>query len=81
MLYRFIYAQEWIPTIAGKQAAFHGLAEYYQSGVACSNKSYGEEISRLQQAKELTQAAITRGSKEVDFSNQLNKIQHVSQAC
>lgn len=63
--------------MAGKQAAFHALAEYYQSGAACSNKSYGEEISRLQHAKELTQAAISRGGKEVDFSNQLNKITQV----
>lgn len=73
-----LYYQDWISTVAGKQAAFHGLAEYYQSGAACSNKSYGEEIARLQHAKELTQAAMTRGGKEVDFSNQLNKIDRVS---
>lgn len=64
-------------TVAGKQAAFHGLAEYYQSGVASSKLSYGEEIARLQHAKELVQSAITRGGKEVDFSRQLGKIESV----
>lgn len=31
-----------------KQAAFHALAEYYQSVVAQQKKLYGEEIARLQ---------------------------------
>ena len=39
--------QEWIPLVVSKQAAFHGMAEYYQSCVAAGNKSYGEQISRL----------------------------------
>lgn len=64
--------------IAGKQASFHGLAEYYQSGVAAAKMGYGEEIARLEKAKELTQAGITRGGKEVDFSRQLAKIESVS---
>jgi len=63
--------------VAGKQAAFHALAEYYQSGAASSKMAYGEEIARLQQAKELTQSAMTRGGKEVDFSKQLSKIDSV----
>ena len=65
-------------TVAGKQAAFHALAEYYESGVANSKLSYGQEIARLQHAKELTQAAMTRGGREVDFSKQLAKIESVS---
>jgi hypothetical protein len=34
--------------VAGKQAAYHGLTEYYQSLVCKANKSVGEEISRLE---------------------------------
>lgn len=36
------------PQIAGKQASFHGLTEYYQGAVAHENKAIGEEISRLE---------------------------------
>jgi len=53
--------------VAGKQAAFHALAEYYQSGAASSKMAYGEEI----------ESAMTRGGKEVDFSKQLSKIDSV----
>lgn len=34
--------------VAGKQAAYHGLTEYYQSLVCKADKSIGEEISRLE---------------------------------
>lgn len=34
--------------VAGKQAAYHGLTEYYQSLVCKANKSVGEEIARLE---------------------------------
>ena len=40
--------QDWLATVVMKQAAFHGLAEFYQSVVAQQTKSYGEEIARLQ---------------------------------
>ena len=40
--------QDWLATVVMKQAAFHALAEYYQSVVAQQTKSYGEEIARLQ---------------------------------
>lgn len=75
-----IDVQEWVVTAAGKQAAFHGLAEYYQSGAASTKLAYGEEIARLEHAKELIQSAMTRGGKEVDFSNQLSKIESVGDA-
>lgn len=32
---------------AGKQAAFHGIAEYYQSLVSKDAKDFGDEIARL----------------------------------
>jgi len=34
--------------VAGKQAAYHGLAEYYQSLVCKADKCVGEEIARLE---------------------------------
>lgn len=34
--------------VAGKQAAFIGLAQYFQSVVCKGNKEIGEEIARLQ---------------------------------
>lgn len=34
--------------IAGKQAAFHAIAEYYQSLVSKANKAIGEELAWLQ---------------------------------
>lgn len=74
----FQSSQEWLVTVAGKQAAFHALAEYYESGSCNTSLAYGKEIARLQHAKELTQAAMTRGGREVDFSNQLAKIESVS---
>ena len=42
------YLQEWIPLVACKQAAFHGMAEFYQSCVSQQSKTYGEQIARLQ---------------------------------
>lgn len=34
--------------IAGKQAGYRAMAEYYQSLVCKNNKSIGEEIARLE---------------------------------
>lgn len=34
--------------VAGKQAAYHGLTEYYQSLVCKADKNVGEEIARLE---------------------------------
>lgn len=64
--------------MAGKQAAFHALAEYYQSGAASATKAYGEEIARLQSAKELTQSAMLRGGREIDLGTQLTRIDSVN---
>ena len=41
------FFQEWLPIVAMKQAAFHALAEFYQSVAAQKSKSYGEQIARL----------------------------------
>jgi hypothetical protein len=39
--------------VAGKQAAYHGLTEYYQSLVSKADKSVGEEIARLEVSNKL----------------------------
>lgn len=45
---RQIWDKDWIPIVAGKQAGFHGITQYYQSLVCKANKSVGEEITRLE---------------------------------
>jgi hypothetical protein len=40
--------------VAGKQAAYHGLAEYYQSLVCKADKNVGEEIARLEVSTKLS---------------------------
>ena len=39
--------QDWVSNVAGKQAAYHAMAEYYQGVVAKEKKEFGEEIARL----------------------------------
>ena len=39
--------QDWVSNVAGKQAAYHAMAEYYQGIVAKEKKEFGEEIARL----------------------------------
>ncbi|CAD5119249.1 DgyrCDS7880 [Dimorphilus gyrociliatus] len=57
---RDMWNKDWINSVAGKQAGFHSLAEYYQSQVAKENREYGEELSRLKQAKSLMMASESR---------------------
>lgn len=45
---RTLWDREWIPAAQAKQAAFRGLAQYYQAAVCRANKAVGEEIARLQ---------------------------------
>ncbi|XP_025832314.1 programmed cell death 6-interacting protein [Agrilus planipennis] len=70
-----LWDKEWIPTIAGKQAGFHAIAEYYQSLVCKSNKSIGEEIARLTQAVELFKAAQSRSGNSTMFQDMAAKAQ------
>jgi hypothetical protein len=39
---------DWLAIVGGKQSAYRGLAQYYQSLVCNAGKNVGEEISRLQ---------------------------------
>nr|XP_018902852.1 PREDICTED: programmed cell death 6-interacting protein [Bemisia tabaci] len=71
---RNIWDSTWLPLISGKQAAFHGLAEYFQSLVCKQNKSIGEEIARLQKSMELFKAAQSRSGKPL-FQDFIGKVQ------
>jgi hypothetical protein len=44
--------------VAGTQAAYHGLAEYYQSLVCKAEKSVGEEIARLEVSNKLISSQV-----------------------
>ncbi|KAK5650698.1 hypothetical protein RI129_001727 [Pyrocoelia pectoralis] len=70
-----LWDRDWIPTIAGKQAGYHAIAEYYQSLVCKSNKIVGEQITRLESAMELFKAAQTRSGKPSMFQDFANKAQ------
>ncbi|KAJ9593455.1 hypothetical protein L9F63_014984 [Diploptera punctata] len=67
-LVRPLWDKEWIPIVTGKQSAFHGIAEYYQSLVCKANKTVGEEIARL----EVTQQ---KSGKPTYFQDYVNKAQ------
>jgi len=45
---RHLWDKDWIPVVAGKQAGYHGLAQYFQSLFCRAEKKVGEEISRLE---------------------------------
>ncbi|KAJ1520851.1 hypothetical protein ONE63_003939 [Megalurothrips usitatus] len=68
-----LWEREWIPLVAGKQAAFHGLTEYFQGLVAHENKAIGEEISRLEKAVELLKSAQQRSGNASLFEELCNK--------
>jgi len=34
-------------SVSGKQAAYHAIAEYYQSMISKESKEFGEQIARL----------------------------------
>ncbi|XP_064594708.1 programmed cell death 6-interacting protein-like isoform X2 [Liolophura sinensis] len=72
---RDLWPRDWISCVVMKQAAFHGLSEYYQSCVCKQSKSYGEEIARLKHAKELMQAAQNRGGNTFCFKTDIARIE------
>ncbi|XP_025081539.1 programmed cell death 6-interacting protein-like isoform X2 [Pomacea canaliculata] len=77
---RDLWPRDWLATVVMKQAAFHAMAEFYQSVVAQQSKSYGQEIARLQHAVELMNASQQRGGATFAFRNELGKIQRALEA-
>ncbi|KAG5322964.1 PDC6I protein, partial [Pseudoatta argentina] len=74
-IFRAFWDKEWVPLIAGKQAGYRAMAEFYQSLVCKNNKSIGEEIARLEHAVELFKAAQQRSNKPHLFQDYANKAQ------
>uniref|UniRef100_A0A182JEU6 Uncharacterized protein n=1 Tax=Anopheles atroparvus TaxID=41427 RepID=A0A182JEU6_ANOAO len=70
---RALWEKEWIPQVAGRQAAMHALTMLYHSLVSKGNKAFGEEISRLQKAVELFRTAQSRASKPTLFQEYANR--------
>ena len=74
-IFRAFWDKEWVPLIAGKQAGYRAMAEFYQSLVCKSNKVIGEEIARLEHAVELFKAAQQRSNKPSLFQDYANRAQ------
>jgi len=52
--------QDWLNSVSGKQAAYHAVAQYYQSMASKESKEFGEEIARLR-VRQLLSSPITVG--------------------
>ncbi|XP_033200649.1 programmed cell death 6-interacting protein-like protein AliX [Bombus vancouverensis nearcticus] len=74
-IFRAFWDKEWVPLIAGKQAGYRAMTEFYQSLVCKNNKLIGEEIARLEHAVELFKAAQQRSNKSHLFQDYANKAQ------
>ncbi|XP_033337052.1 programmed cell death 6-interacting protein-like protein AliX [Megalopta genalis] len=74
-IFRAFWDKEWIPLIAGKQAGYRAMSEFYQSLVCKNNKTIGEEIARLEHAVELFKAAQQRSNKPALFQDYANRAQ------
>ncbi|CAG5125760.1 unnamed protein product, partial [Candidula unifasciata] len=72
---RELWPKDWLPIVIMKQNAFHGLAELYQSIVCQQSKGYGEEIARLQHAKELLISSQNRGGAVFCFRQELSRVE------
>ncbi|PBC29144.1 Programmed cell death 6-interacting protein [Apis cerana cerana] len=74
-IFRAFWDKEWVPLIAGKQAGYRAMTEFYQSLVCKNNKSIGEEIARLERSVELFKAAQQRSNKPHLFQDYANRAQ------
>lgn len=72
---RALWDKEWVPIVAGKQAAFHALTMLHMSLVNRAEKRVGQEISRLRKAVELFKAAQQRSGNPNFFDEYANKAQ------
>lgn len=63
--------------MAGKQAAYSALAQYFQSQVCAEKKQVGEQITRLTQTLEILKQAQQRSGNSnffVDYVNKANRL-------
>ncbi|CAK9795355.1 Programmed cell death 6-interacting protein [Anthophora quadrimaculata] len=74
-IFRAPWDKAWVAVIAGKQAGYRAMAEYYQSLVCKNNKLIGEEIARLEHAVDLFKAAQQRSNKPHLFQEYANRAQ------
>ncbi|XP_015590239.1 programmed cell death 6-interacting protein [Cephus cinctus] len=74
-IFRAFWDKEWVPLIAGKQAGYRAMAEFYQALVCKANKTIGEEIARLERAVELFKSAQQRSNKPTLFQDFAHKAQ------
>lgn len=72
---RNLIDKDWVPFIAGKQAAAIAFAHYYQSIDAKANKQMGEEIARLQKALELLKCAQVRSSRNTLYTSYVSQVE------
>ena len=63
-----------LPILAGKQALYHGLAEYYRAEHENNEKNIGEALSRLTKSLEILKVAEQRGGKELNIKVQLTAV-------
>lgn len=70
-----LWDKEWLPKVSAKQAAYHAIAQFYQSRVCSAKKAVGEEIARLQAAIESFKLAQQRSSDTSLYQDYLNRAQ------
>ncbi|XP_076063979.1 programmed cell death 6-interacting protein-like protein AliX [Oratosquilla oratoria] len=70
-----LWERDWISKVAGKQAAYHALAQFHQSRVCNANKAVGEEIARLKYCIELFKTAQTRSGDLTLFAENVGRAQ------
>ncbi|CAG0880578.1 unnamed protein product [Cyprideis torosa] len=75
-----IWEKEWLPLVAGKQGAFHGLTEMHQGAVCEQKKAIGEQISRLQFALDLLKQAQSRSGVTGFFAEDIARIERSLQS-
>lgn len=65
--------------MAGKQAAYSALAQFFQSQVCGEKKQVGEQITRLTQTMEILKQAQQRSGNAAFFSDYVNKANRLLQ--
>ncbi|ODN01568.1 Programmed cell death 6-interacting protein [Orchesella cincta] len=70
---KHLWDREWLPIVAGKQAAFSALSQYFQSHVCGQKKQVGEQIARLNHCLEVLKQAQTRSGVPNFFADYINK--------